>query len=430
VTISLHSILLPLIPGLDPTFSNNFNVGSSALVTNLNAQYLGGIGASGFVGIGQTGNFITTLNNGVGISVSGSGVGRTISLTNTTVTPGSYGSGTSIPTFTVDAQGRLTLAGQVALPASTVYTASNGVTLVGTDFQINHDYSNLWNVSQYFASNVGITGTLTVGNTLTATNIPADRLIRTNASSQLIGLNSGTANQLLHGDLQWGDVLLGTQTAGNYVSTVIGNSQIAVAGAAGEGVGVSLSIVGDSIGDAQLTYNTGQHLTTSSPVTFNQLYLANAGVGLSTAGAVRVGTSLSVGVIPSVADNNLVLTNNGGVVSSINTSAWDKNGGDDTWALAASLGTAQIIGSGNTASFIGYNGIGTSISGTDQIKIGLGGTLTQDVILNTATGNTIALFINKTNGTVGIGGTADSRMALNVNGVVAADRYVGLGNSR
>jgi hypothetical protein len=50
------------------------------MITNLNANYLGGTLASGFVGTGSTGNFITTLNNGVGISITGSGVGRTIAI--------------------------------------------------------------------------------------------------------------------------------------------------------------------------------------------------------------------------------------------------------------------------------------------------------------------------------------------------------------
>ncbi|MFA5670759.1 MAG: hypothetical protein WC967_16110, partial [Balneolaceae bacterium] len=112
------------------------SVGSTNLVTNLNANYLNGIASSGFVGIGATGSFITTLNEGVGISITGTGVGRTIALTNTTVSAGAYGSGTSIPTFTVDAQGRLTAAGQVALPAGTTYTASNGITLSGTEFKL------------------------------------------------------------------------------------------------------------------------------------------------------------------------------------------------------------------------------------------------------------------------------------------------------
>ena len=60
----------------------------------------------------------------------------TTNLDNTAVTPNTYGSGTAIPNFTVDAQGRLTNAGSTAI-SSTLDLAADGGTdngvLIGTD---------------------------------------------------------------------------------------------------------------------------------------------------------------------------------------------------------------------------------------------------------------------------------------------------------
>ncbi len=65
-----------------------------------------------------------SLINGTGISATGLGdltASRTINLANTTVTAGVYGSSIAIPTFTVDAQGRLTSAAtSTALTASAI----------------------------------------------------------------------------------------------------------------------------------------------------------------------------------------------------------------------------------------------------------------------------------------------------------------------
>ena len=56
-----------------------------------------------------------TISGDTGITTSASGQTLTIDLDDTAVTPGSYGSATSIPTFTVDQQGRLTAAGTASV---------------------------------------------------------------------------------------------------------------------------------------------------------------------------------------------------------------------------------------------------------------------------------------------------------------------------
>jgi len=69
-----------------------------------------------------TGRVDNHLSGGTGISYNSG----TIDLENTAVTAGSYGSGSAIPTFTVDAQGRLTAAGEVSVSTSLDFAGDTG----------------------------------------------------------------------------------------------------------------------------------------------------------------------------------------------------------------------------------------------------------------------------------------------------------------
>jgi len=64
-----------------------------------------------------------TIQAGTGMSVAngtGASGDPTISMANTTVTPGSYGSSSAVPSFTVDAQGRLTAASSAPITSAAV----------------------------------------------------------------------------------------------------------------------------------------------------------------------------------------------------------------------------------------------------------------------------------------------------------------------
>ena len=69
---------------------------------------------------------IQSITAGTGLDGGGTDGDITIDLADTSVTPGTYGSGTAIPSFTVDQQGRLTAASQVAVATILNISADSG----------------------------------------------------------------------------------------------------------------------------------------------------------------------------------------------------------------------------------------------------------------------------------------------------------------
>ena len=68
-----------------------------------------------------------TIAGGTGLTSTGAGQTLTLTLDDTAVTAGAYGSATAIPTFTVDQQGRLTAAGSEAISTKFTLSADSGV---------------------------------------------------------------------------------------------------------------------------------------------------------------------------------------------------------------------------------------------------------------------------------------------------------------
>src|SRR6056300_835056 len=77
-----------------------------------------------------------SILGGTGIETSGATNDLTVTLSDTAVTPGSYGSTTSIPTFTVDQQGRLTAASTVNV-STTLDIAADSGTANGVDLLVD-----------------------------------------------------------------------------------------------------------------------------------------------------------------------------------------------------------------------------------------------------------------------------------------------------
>ena len=96
---------------------------------------------------------VTQINTGTGLTGGPITTTGTIALANTAVTAASYGNASTVGTFTVDAQGRLTAASNV-----TIAIASGAVTGLGT-------------MATQDANNVTITGGSISGASLTSNTV-------------------------------------------------------------------------------------------------------------------------------------------------------------------------------------------------------------------------------------------------------------------
>ena len=144
-----------------------------------------------------------TIAGGTGITSASGASSVTLGLDNTAVTGGSYGSATAVATFTVDAQGRLTAAGEASITTSlTIQSddAADNVVALATD-----------------------TLKLLGGTNITSTNTADD--VTFNLNSALSGLTSvGTGSVTATGAVEFGSLTDGTVTIASFTAEGTGIS--------------------------------------------------------------------------------------------------------------------------------------------------------------------------------------------------------------
>ncbi len=233
-----------------------------------------------------------TISGGVGLSSVGSGTDTlTINLDNTAVTANSYGGAATVGTFTVDAQGRLTAAGNTAISiASSAITdfneaaqdafgslvsggAQSGITVTYDDANTKLDFSVL---AQSFtaAADGGTSQTITAGDTFT---ISGGTGLTSAATSDTITLNLDST----------------AVTAGSYGGAgTVGGFTVDAQGRLTAASNTTISITASQISDR------ATNLVTGLTGTANEIAVSNSGVG-----AVTLSLPANV-TIP----NNLVVT--------------------------------------------------------------------------------------------------------------------------
>jgi hypothetical protein len=367
--------------------------------------------------------------SGAGTYLAGTGLtltGDTFSISNTTVTAASYGSGDAVATFTVNAQGQLTAASNVAI-------AANAANLTGTTLSSNILTSSLTSVGTL--GSLSVTGNVSAGN-VSATDISGTTLGGTLTTAAQPNITSvGTLSSLsVTGNANVGNigatagVFTGNVSSGNLSTigelSVTGNANVGNLGTAGLVV---------AIGNV-----TGGNLNTSGVLSVT----GNANVGnLGTAGLVVATGNVTGGNLTTAGIVSATGNVSGGNLTTIGVVSATGNvtGGNlTTGGVLSVTGNANVGNIGATAGE--FTGNITSLNANlgnlalANFFQGDGGLLTNVTASGTLANGTSSVTIPEANGNVNtsVGGVANvfvvTTTGANVTGTLNASGNANVGN--
>lgn len=216
---------------------------------------------------------------------------QTIDLANTAVTAGSYGSATSIPTFTVDAQGRLTAAGSASITTTLTIdgdSTTQDVSLADDDLKIIGTTSEIVTAVTKSGTDVSLTiglpDDVTIGNDLTVLGDLQVTGTTTTNNVETVSTSNGIIFEGTVADAHEGTLLAGALTADVTYTLPDKTGTVAMTS------DITDRFYATSIGDGSATSYTVTHNLGSQDVIV-QLYDASS---LDTVFADVVRTSTSV----------------------------------------------------------------------------------------------------------------------------------------
>lgn len=320
----------------------------------------------------------TLVFNGLsGITTAVTNDAVSFDLDDTSVTAGDYGSATAIPTFTVDAQGRLTAAGTASISTSlnvqgdTIPLASQRLSFASSGNGISFAYDSGTNTATYSMA-TATTSAKGVASFATADfGVSSGAVSLNDAVVKGVGANSGSTTPTSHSFSIIGDSSQGITTSGSgaNVTVTIADATVSAKGVASFATadfGVSSGAV--SLNDAVLktiTTDTGAGLTPSSH-------------GISIVGGEGVDVTHAGSVI-TVLGEDATYTNKG--IASFDTNDFTVTSG----AVSIKSGSVANADLANDGIVIGSTDV--SLGGTITNLVGLTNVTVDDLTLN---GNVIS----------------------------------------
>ena len=412
----------PVIPGSEGIALPSGNTGQRSVspangtlryntTTALLEAYLNNVWASLASGSG-----VTSIVTGTGLTGGPITSTGTISIANTTVVAGTYGSSTQVPSYTVNAQGQLTSAANISISATSIGAVTS---VTGTANEIDSTGGQTPVIS--LPSAITLTGKTVAGGSynMTAASVASD-VVTTNTAAQTltnktINGSNNTLTNIGNASLTNSSVTIGT------TAIALGGSSLTLGGL------TSVAVTQDPTTAFQLATKQYVDTATSTGLTYHQpvqaaTTTALTGVVTYNNGTAGVGATLTLGTPLTTLDGYTLLNTNRVLIKD---QANQIQNGIYTWATGGTVLTratdADTYGSGtNQLSLNDYfftqNGtvnkgvayvlsapVGTITFGTSNIEFAEFST--SQVYTGTAPINISGTVISLTTVPVNLGGT-------------------------